>query len=146
MIKKLINYFIKKNPSAISFKQGFDLTNIPVVTFYQGNQKINFILDTGASENIIDKEFLKCLEHTEEKLTDRIWGIEGNGIAVNSCFIKISYNDIQFNTRFLVNDLSKVFTAIRQSSGVILHGILGSGFFNQYKYVLDFDSLVAYIK
>ena len=51
MIKKFISKLFDIHPDAMSFKQGMDLTGIPVCTFNQGDKKLNFILDTGSTDN-----------------------------------------------------------------------------------------------
>ena len=43
-------------------------------------------------------------------------------------------------------DMSSSFDVIKRSTGVNIHGILGTAFFNKYKYILDFDKLIAYSK
>ena len=39
---------IKKKNSEISFREAMDLAELPVITFYNGDRKINFLLDTGS--------------------------------------------------------------------------------------------------
>ena len=46
----------------------------------------------------------------------------------------------------MISDLDKPFNNIKKESGVTIHGILGNNFFKKYKYVLDFDKLIAYSK
>jgi hypothetical protein len=42
--------------------------------------------------------------------------------------------------------MKEAFGHMKQDTGVTLHGIIGSKFFNKFKYVLDFDELIAYSK
>ena len=42
--------------------------------------------------------------------------------------------------------MSDAFGHIKKDTGVTVHGIIGSLFFNEFKYVLDFDELIAYSK
>ena len=58
----------------------------------------------------------------------------------------ISYKEQDFTSDFCVMDLSAAFDNVKNESGVTVHGILGNSFFTKYKYVLDFDELVAYNK
>ena len=55
MIKKIIHKFLNIHPDAMSFQNSMDLAELPVVTFRQGDKKINFLLDTGSNNCIIDK-------------------------------------------------------------------------------------------
>lgn len=145
MIKKLIKQlFAKKN--AISFQQGFDLTELPIVTFSQGKNKYNFLLDTGANNNIIDKRVLDTINHKKVNYTSDIMGFEGNKVNADLCTITLSYKDNDYSYFYLICDMSKVFDQIKQENGVILHGIIGSKFFHEFQYVLDFAEMIAYSK
>ena len=146
MIKKLINKIINKRSTAISFQSSMDLAGLPVVTFYQGKQKINFLLDTGSDNCIIDKSFLKHIEHTMYNEKTQLTGMEGNAQEAGLCSIKLSYKDKVYEYPYVVQDLSAVFKSIKKETGVTLNGMLGSRFFNEFKYVLDFDELIAYSK
>ena len=136
----------KKNKSRISFKESMDLTELPVITFINNNVKLNFLLDTGSNNSIINKSILNTLDYKELNGTSNIIGVEGNNIKNSICEMKVGYKDYVFDTTFNVADLDAPFNVIKQENGVQLHGILGSLFFQKYKYVLDFQSLIAYMK
>lgn len=146
MIKKLFNKLFG-NKEAISFKQGFDLVEMPIVTLYQGNKKFNFLLDTGSNNSAISKHVIDQFEHTilENKSTT-VYGIEGKISPAQVCSVTLSYKDKQYTYDYIINDLEAAFGQIKAETGVTLHGIIGSKFFNKYKYVLDFAELIAYSK
>ena len=147
MFKKLFNkLFNKTNFEPMSFKQGFDLTELPVITLYQGDKKFNFLLDTGSNDSIIDKNILGSIEHTVTNKSSNVFGFEGNKKAVPICSIVLTYKNNKYEYDYLVSDMAACFGNIKQETGVTLHGIIGSKFFNQYKYVIDFDELIAYSK
>ena len=52
----------------------------------------------------------------------------------------------EFEEEFSIADLDKAFRIVREESGVQIHGILGSRFFEKYKYVLDFKDYIAYVR
>lgn len=145
MIKKIFNKIFKQK-NGMSFRQGFDLTELPIVTLYQGGKRYNFLLDTGSNDSIIDSNILKQMEYKETDGQSDLFGLGGSTTRVSICNITLSYKDKEYNYDYLVHDMSAPFDRIKQSSGVILHGIIGSKFFNQFKYVLDFDELIAYSK
>ena len=62
------------------------------------------------------------------------------------CWLTVSYRNQKFHEEFSAADLNKAFNAVKQETGVQIHGILGSRFFEKYQYVLDFKELAAYIK
>ena len=43
-----------KEQTKISFKEGLDLTELPIVTFNQGDVKLHFLLDTGSNISFIN--------------------------------------------------------------------------------------------
>lgn len=145
----MTNWFqkiFKHKDKGMSFRQGYYLTELPVCTFFQGNKKINFLLDTGSNNNLIDKHILPKINHKELQGNTHLYGLEGNTQVIPVCSITISYEEKDFEDAFMVADLSSVFSRIKQESGVNLHGIIGSNFFHKYQYVLDFKTLIAYSK
>ncbi len=146
MIKELINKLFKKPDNSVSFKSGMDLTGLPVVTLYQGEKKLNFLLDTGSSDSIIDTNILDSIDYTKSDYHNTLMGMEGEQKVVPLCLITLTYNNKDYEFAYLQNDMKKVFGHIKKASGVTLHGILGSNFFNQFKYILDFNELIAYSK
>ena len=148
MLKKIINKFFDIHPNAMSFRNSIDLAELPVVTFYQGSKKINFLLDTGSNNCIINSSYLKNLNHRIVcNVENTVTGIEGNGQkAEGVCTFAMSYKDKIYEYAFVIQDMSGVFNSIKKETGVTIHGILGSKFFNDYKYVLDFKELIVYSK
>lgn len=145
MLKKFLNLFLP-NKNAISFQQGFDLTELPIVTFNQGKNKYNFILDTGANNNIIDARILDKIKHEKYNVKTTLMGMEGNNSIVDVCTITLSYKDSNFSYGYLIKDMSGPFDLLKKEYGVNIHGILGSKFFHEFQYVLDFAELIAYSK
>lgn len=146
MIKKFINKIFNIHPNAMSFQSSIDLAELPVVTFYQGDKKINLLLDTGSNNCVIDKSFLKTIDHTMLDYSTSIFGLEGNPNKTGVCSIKMSYKGRDYEYPYVIQDLSAAFNSIKKETGVTVHGMLGSKFFNEFKYVLDFDELIAYSK
>ena len=42
--------------------------------------------------------------------------------------------------------MSEAFKKIKDGNGATIHGLIGNSFMQKYKYVLDFDEMVAYSK
>lgn len=136
----------KKNNSRISFKESMDLTELPVVTFYNENNKLNFLLDTGSNLSYINKAILDNLTYNDVDEKIMVLGTAGECSSEYSCIMTITYNNQNFEEKFSIMDMDDIFKAIKQESGVQIHGILGSKFFEKYRYVIDFSKLVAYMK
>ena len=136
----------KRNNSKISFKEAMDLVELPVVTFYNGDTKLNFLLDTGSNVSYINSSIIPLLVHEKTDKEMNTIGIEGNKVSNQFCKMSVTYKNQVFEEEFSIADLDEAFGVVKQESGVQIHGILGSKFFERYKYVLDFKELTAYIK
>lgn len=144
-----IYYLYERNlhrPCSMSFKESLDLTELPVVTFYHGKIKLNFLLDTGSTHSHINETIVKKLNYTPCNHTIGVSGMEGTERELLACTVDLQYKKTNFTENFVINPLDEVFTRIKQNSGVQLHGILGNSFFQKYKYVIDFNELIAYCK
>lgn len=147
MIKKFIQKMFDIHPDAMSFKQGLDLTGLPIITLYQGDTPLNFILDTGSDISVIDSNALPQINHEILKgVEGSIYGIDGKKVNANVCTFTLNYKNNFYKHNYLVKDLGDAFRHIKHDHGVTLHGMLGSKFFNEFKYILDFSELIAYSK
>lgn len=137
---------VRKKSSEISFREAMDLAELPVITFYNGDKKINFLLDTGSNISYLNESIVSSLvtESTGEAST--IIGIEGNKVNCKICKMIIRRKNQEFEEEFSIADLDKAFSIVKKESGVQIHGILGSRFFEKYKYVLDFKDYIAYVR
>lgn len=148
-LRDIISLEISKRRTGISFKESIDLTELPVITMYNGGQKLNFLLDTGSNISHLNSGAVKLLGEYEElhkvgfDLTTATGVTEGSNKWIN---IPLQYKKQSFLEDFMLLDLQEAFDSIKKENGVQLHGILGNSFFTKYKYVLDFEDLVAYTK
>lgn len=136
----------KHTKNKISFRESMDLVDLPIITFYSNNTKLNFLLDTGSDSSYINQSILQTIEFTKTDKKNYVIGMEGNSVESTACNIDIMYKDKVFTEEFLACDLDKAFSAVKKETGVQIHGILGSKFFRKYRYVIDFNELIAYIK
>lgn len=134
------------NRGQVSFREAYDLTGLPIVTFKQGKNKINLLIDTGSTKSVILPSLLDVIKSTDLNEGGTIFGMEGN--VINTSYVNIDFklhkND--YSEKFQVVDMSSAFNAIKQDTGVTIHGILGNSFFENYGYVLDFKDFIAYSK
>lgn len=142
----LIRKYSKRYKSAISFRESLDLTGLPVITFNQGKNKFNFLLDTGATNSVINENQLPNIKHTILEGTQcEVYGIEGNVQTVP--FVNINFTrDMKYTGNFQVVDMTAAFDSVKAETGVTIVGILGNDFFQNYKYVLDYNTMIAYSK
>lgn len=136
----------KRNDRKMSFRESMDLAEMPVVTFYQGDKKFNFLLDTGSNYSHISKEAAKEIQGTMIDAQAKVSGI-GEGTTSAVCRTTLSYKGVNYDIDLSVTDhLTDAFAAIKSETGVQVHGLIGNQFFQKHKYVLDFEELVAYSK
>lgn len=142
----LIKKYSKRYKSAISFRESLDLTGLPVITFNQGKNRFNFLLDTGATNSVINEAQLHNIKHSIMEGTQcEVYGIEGNVQTVP--FAEIHFKrDMDYKGYFQVVDMSAAFDSVKAETGVTIVGILGNDFFQNYKYVLDYNTMIAYSK
>lgn len=140
------DYCRQKKRENMSFREAMDLVELPVVTFYNKDTKLNFLLDTGSDLSYINKSILPSLKYKEVNESRSIISVGGNSQTLGCCDMTVTYRNQKFIDRFYISDLDEAFRAIKAETGVQIHGILGSKLFAKYKYILDFESLVAYSK
>lgn len=146
IINGVEGYCKQKKRENMSFREAMDLVELPIVTFYNKDTKLNFLLDTGSDLSYINKSILSSLEYTKISESRNIISVGGNTQSLGCCNMTVTYRNQKFTDRFYISDLNEAFGAIKAETGVQIHGILGSKFFAKYKYILDFESLIAYSK
>ena len=134
------------NKSKVSFMEAYDLTGFPIVTFKQGKEKVNFLLDTGSSKSVILPSTLNTLNYNNIDVTSTIYGMDG--IVTNTTYVSINfkYKKKDYTEEFQVVDMSTAFDSLKQDTGVTIHGIIGGSFFAKYGYVIDYKDFIAYSK
>lgn len=137
----------------LSKKVGFPLketitdVGIPIVTLKNGEREFNFLLDTGSNISHIDSTIKDSLSDVEEVEGDNLTVTTANGsVEGNNSWIRVplSYKKQSFTEDFMPLDLHDSFEVLREDTGIQLHGILGGTFLRKYRYVLDYNDLVAY--
>lgn len=139
----------------LSKKVGFPLKEtitkegVPIVTLKNGEEEFNFILDTGSTVSHIDSTIKDSLSDVEEVEGDNLTVTTANGLVEsNNSWIRVplNYKKQSFIEDFMPLDLHDTFEDIKEETGLQLHGVLGNTFFRKYRYVFDYDDLVAYTK
>lgn len=146
IVNGIESYRRQKKKEIMSFREAMDLTELPIVTFYNNDKKLNFLLDTGSDLSHINKSLLPSLKYKEIDESRNIISVGGNTQSLGCCDMAVTYKNKKFIDRFYISDLDEAFGVIKAETGVQIHGILGSKFFAKYKYILDFESLIAYSK
>ena len=150
ILATLAGYFGNKIPAAnkskVSFMEAYDLTGLPIVTFKQGKTKFNCLLDTGATKSVIVPTMLDILKYADTNNVGTIFGMEGNIIDTKYVNIDFKHKNKEYTEEFQVVDMSNAFDALKNDTGVTIHGIVGGSFFAKYGYVIDYKDFIAYSK
>lgn len=132
---------------SISFKESMDLINVPIITFKVEDRSVNFLLDTGSNISYISDIIIKDLgglgitNKCSENLS--VQGISGATNVSDRVDLRLDHNNQTLIGRFFVIDFTDIKNSVNLP-GIEIGGILGSNFFNAYKYTIDFRKLVAY--
>lgn len=130
----------------MSFRESMDLADMPIVTFYHGEKRFNFLLDTGSNYSHISSDAAKELDGLMMNAQAKVSGI-GEGQTSGVCRTTLSYKGADYDIDLCITDhLCEAFAAIKKETGVQVHGLIGNQFLQKYKYILDFEELVAYTK
>ena len=130
----------------MSFKEALDLTNLPIVTFVNNKKKFNFLLDTGSNRSVINESSLKDCAYKKIDGVNTLSGLDGVERIVNNVSLDLCYKGKIYEETFQVTDLAPAVKSLKEETGVNLHGILGNQFFQNYRYILNFDEMIAYSK
>lgn len=132
------------NKATIPFKESIDLVGLPIVTFTNNGQRLHFLLDTGSDDSYIVPSILdKLIIVSKQDSNDIIMTASGSTQSAGSITLNISYKNHTFMNLFKISDMEDVFEEAFSTRGIVVHGILGSIFFNKYNYILDFKELQA---
>ena len=123
-----------------------NLTGLPIVSFINNNQVLNLVLDTGSNTNIIDQSVLKDLNYKVSEVKNSVIGIAGMTNESNYILVPLSYKNKNYDVVCITADISGTLLTLKEEYGVTVHGVLGTGFFSKYKYILDFNEMIAYSK
>lgn len=137
----------KERKHMMSFMEGLDLTGFPIVTMVNNGMKFNFVLDTGSVHNLINQQALENMVFEKTDYSATISGIENQAREEeNVVKMRLTYKDKTTEGLFVATDLRDVFASVRKETGVQLHGLLGSDFFKENRYIIDYNEMVAYSK
>jgi hypothetical protein len=128
----------------MSFIESINLTGLPIITFKNGDTTVNMVLDTGSNVCLINQDSLKDLKYSGADEHDGVIGLEGKADKGLTVLLPLTYKDWEFEFECWATDMQATIDSLKQEYGVTIHGILGTGFFMKYRYILDFSSMVAY--
>lgn len=145
LINGVEDYNSYNRANKLSFKGSIDNLTIPIVTLFNNGKAFNFVVDTGANYSVINAEYLKLFDAKIIKgITGKVYGIDGNQQDVYYARIQLSQYTDNFVEEFQIFDIQSMCDNLKEENGVEIVGILGSSFFQRYKFIIDFNELNMY--
>lgn len=142
-------YLHTKKPSndSISIKK-YMPGDLPVITLTNNGIALNFLIDTGSNISHIIPSVLKDIKGNKIQSNNEIAGIGAVTNESNSIEIKVKDTlSKEYDIILVVSKgLEESAKYIEQSTGVKIHGLLGTDFLQKYQYVIDFKTLEVYAK
>lgn len=104
-----------------------------------------FLIDTGATHNIVFSYVYEELPQYFSSLLDAscLMGIEGTQQKANQVETSISFDNKESKVTFSVIEANAAILQIQKESGIQIHGILGTPFLTQNKWIIDFKNLIV---
>lgn len=148
-VASVVNLFDRKVKPVETVPMEIQLPgNLPIIALSNNGNVLNFLLDSGSNISHICAEYYEALDAellgTYEEGEVAGLGATNTGVTMCSTTLKdILGNEYKVNLS-VSNQLSAVAKSIEASTGVQIHGLLGTDFLKANNYVIDFKALAVY--
>ena len=128
---------------------GLNKTGLPLIAVEMNDKNFCFLLDTGATLNLLDKrvyDYFYKDKHNPAKESTKISNFGIDGIETEAPRVEqiFKFENGLFKTKFTIFDTSAAFNKVEEESGIQIHGILGNEFLLVNEWILDYQNLVIY--
>ena len=125
---------------------GIKQTKLPIIIVEIEDKHLCFILDTGSTCCLIDSNVVEYFKDIVEPIGDYcISGIDGTKHNVDVVILPFNFEGYTYKPKFCVQQLSDAFKEIEEDSGIQVHGLLGTDFLLENKWIIDFKELNIHI-
>lgn len=125
-----------------SLFHGINQTKLPIIVVEIENKHLCFILDTGSTCCLIDSNVVEYFKDIITPVGDyNISGIDGTKHKVDVVILPFIFEGYTCKTKFCVKPLLNTFKSIEKDSGIQVHGLLGTDFLIENKWIIDFKEL-----
>lgn len=140
-----IRNLVQVSNNFYDFNNDFENTQLPLFKLNINNESLYFLVDTGATINMIDENVLKEIKpnYKEETLLDNdiisITGVKSKNESIVLTFFNDEYKQ-QFKENFVLIENCEAFEIMSKDSGKKVCGILGTDFIEKYKFIINFKN------
>lgn len=128
-----------------SLYYGINQIKLPIILVEIEGKHLCFILDTGSTCSLIDSSVVEYFKDIVESIGDYcISGIDGTKHKVDVITLPFKFEGQIYKSRFCVKPLLDAFKDIEKESGIQVHGLLGTDFLIENKWIIDFKELKIY--
>lgn len=124
---------------------------VPTISLNCNNRELSFIVDTGATNNIITPAISDCDKGTKDNGTCIVKGISSSHFA-KECELEFQIR-MSYAGRFVKYVFLDEFTFIEHGSALnkssvlnLAHGLIGNDFIHKHKWIIDFAERKIYTK
>ena len=129
-----------------SLYHGLNQTKLPIIVVEIEDKHLCFILDTGSTCCLIDSNVVEYFKDIVEPIGDYcISGIDGTKRKADVVILPFNFEGYTYKPKFCVQQLSDAFKEIEEDSGIQVHGLLGTDFLLENKWIIDFKELNIHI-
>ena len=125
-----------------SLSYGLGKSQLPIIPIKVEGKYLCFIIDTGSTCSLIDSDVVEYFRDMVEPIGDYcISGLEGTKHKVDMITLPFNFEGQVYKPRFCVKPLLNAFKGIEEDSGIQVHGLLGTDFLLENKWIINFDKL-----
>lgn len=137
----------KRKGDILEFSNNYKTHKLPFISLNFNGQKYNFLLDTGADVNVINESAFNVISNgTIQLIPNGLIITAGTDVMSQKANVPFKYINKKFEETFAIMNLDANFNFLHKKHGVLLHGILGSNFFEAHRWSIDFENMVLWTK
>ena len=127
----------------VDISRSLELLGLPLIRFEKDGKTLRFLLDTGASMNLIKREVIDHFSHDAEQLPHKTqyYGIDNVCHETNLYSFAFKLGDFEYCEIFQEMQNADALTFELEDGPLEVHGILSSQFFIKYRACFSYDTM-----
>ena len=127
----------------VDISKSLDFIGLPLITFEKDGESLTFLLDTGASMNLIKKTVLDHFSHDAEQLPQKTqyYGIDNVCHETHMYTFTFRLGDFEYCEPFQEIQDADALKLDMEDGYFEIHGILSSQFFMKYRACFSYDTM-----